>query len=361
MMIARILQVVALLTFTGAAQAGEAEEAELLQVTARFYDLHERGDYKDAIPYGERSIELGAAIFGVNSPEVVTLMNNLTSCLMAAWEYPRAIALGRDALARVEAGGRGSDPSAMRTLLLLARAYADDDLPKGEQALTRALRIGETAYGKDDPRLGDIIRELGHNAFSSPRPLRARRFYERAVKVTENGPPEFAESRALALFELGRFEMAVGNHRSAEKHFLHVLSVRAALRPSDPLQLSARTFLIELYDRMGQPDRATEHVHHLATLQPQAEFNETGWLLKVVPEYPAFVKLEEGKVIIAADIDEMGRVVNARVEESRMSSPFDSAALKSVERWRYKPRVVDGKFVRRDDIRITVIFAANKR
>lgn len=360
-MVSHIVSAFFLLFLVGSAHAAELEQAQFAKVTETFNDMFNRGQYSAAIDYGERSVKLGSAVFGANSPEVTTLMNNLANCHMLAWQYPKAIEVLREALARIDASGAGNDPRAIRTLIILARAYADDDVQKGQEALERALRIGEAAYGKVDPRLGEILRESGNNALVSRSPLRARRFYERAVKVTENAPPEFADSKALALFEMGRYEMALANNRNAEKRFVEVLQVRAGQPSGDPMQLTTRSFLIELYDRMGEEAKATEHVQYLATLQPEEEFHDSKPLLQVVPEYPADVKRQEGQVIIGADIDEAGRVVNARVAESDLPTPFGDAAIKGVNRWRYKPMVIDGKFVRRDDVRIRVIFQLRKR
>jgi len=66
-------------------------------------------------------------------------------------------------------------------------------------------------------------------------------------------------------------------------------------------------------------------------------------------------------VIIAADINEIGRGRKVWIAESRLSTPFDSAALMAVRRSRYKPLVIRGNFVRRDDVRIRVVFAATGR
>lgn len=355
-MYARLISVFSLLFLLGTAQAGELEQAQFVQVITSFNKHYDLGQYKDAIPYGERAVTLATNIYGPNAPEVVVLMTNLVNCHLLTGEWRKAIEVANEALAKIKASGGGNDILAVRTLFLLGRAYGGAEPSKAKDALMRALSIQEASYGKNDPRLADVLRELGNNAMGSRFPLQGRRFFERAVDVTANASPEFAESRAMSLFELGRFEMATANYRAAEKCFLDVLRVRAGQPPSDHLQLMARSFLIELYDRMDEPDKATEHVHYLATLQPEAEFNESRTLLKVVPAYPFAAKPQDGEVMIGATIDETGRVINARVVESDLSTDFENAALKSVSRWRYKPLVVDGKFMRREDVRIRVLF-----
>jgi periplasmic protein TonB len=53
----------------------------------------------------------------------------------------------------------------------------------------------------------------------------------------------------------------------------------------------------------------------------------------------------EGYVLLQFTIDELGRVVNPSGIEAQPRGVFDGAGLKAVERFKYKPRVVDGRAV----------------
>lgn len=68
-------------------------------------------------------------------------------------------------------------------------------------------------------------------------------------------------------------------------------------------------------------------------------------VVKVRPTYPASAQSRgiEGHVLVQFDIDELGRVSNVVVLEATPSGVFERAALKAVERFRYKPRVVNGR------------------
>ena len=65
------------------------------------------------------------------------------------------------------------------------------------------------------------------------------------------------------------------------------------------------------------------------------------------PEYPyrAARRGIEGWVRVAFDVNESGNVENAEVVESDPPGVFDIAATRAVSRWRFKPRVIDGKAV----------------
>jgi periplasmic protein TonB len=69
------------------------------------------------------------------------------------------------------------------------------------------------------------------------------------------------------------------------------------------------------------------------------------------PVYPPEARAEgvEGYVVVRYDVDDEGRVLNARVVESSPDGVFDQAAVRAVSSWRFRPaeqagerRSVDG-------------------
>ena len=70
-------------------------------------------------------------------------------------------------------------------------------------------------------------------------------------------------------------------------------------------------------------------------------------IVKVRPVYPqrALTRGIEGHVLVQFTIDELGRVVNATVLHAEPRGVFERAALQAVERFRYKPRVVNGEAI----------------
>lgn len=68
-------------------------------------------------------------------------------------------------------------------------------------------------------------------------------------------------------------------------------------------------------------------------------------IVQVTPNYPERARRTgtQGYVVVEFTVDTTGAVRDARVIESHPSGIFDRAALISVERSKYKPRVEDGK------------------
>jgi TonB family protein len=63
-----------------------------------------------------------------------------------------------------------------------------------------------------------------------------------------------------------------------------------------------------------------------------------------------------GYVIVEFAITEQGTVDSPRVVEAQPEGLFDSAALKAVSKWTYNPKLVDGKPVRREGVRLKLLF-----
>ena len=81
-------------------------------------------------------------------------------------------------------------------------------------------------------------------------------------------------------------------------------------------------------------------------------------LVRVEPEYPERAKRQriEGWVEIEFTISPAGTVKDARVIGAQPSYVFDRAALRAVGRWRYAPKVEDGKAVERPGVQVRLRF-----
>lgn len=81
-------------------------------------------------------------------------------------------------------------------------------------------------------------------------------------------------------------------------------------------------------------------------------------VVRVNPEYPASARRRgiEGFVTVRFTIGPSGRVTDATVIDSKPPGVFDRSVLKAIRRWRYDPKLVDGKPVARPNQRVTLKF-----
>lgn len=85
-------------------------------------------------------------------------------------------------------------------------------------------------------------------------------------------------------------------------------------------------------------------------------------VVKVTPVYPARAAERgiEGHVLVEFTIDTLGRVADIAVVHADPRGVFDRAALKAVERFRYKPRVVNGIAIPVSGVQHLVSFELNE-
>jgi protein TonB len=85
-------------------------------------------------------------------------------------------------------------------------------------------------------------------------------------------------------------------------------------------------------------------------------------LVRVNPEYPvrAAQRGIEGWVEVEFTISPNGTVKNARVVGYEPSSVFNKAALRAIRKWKYNPKIEDGKPVERPGVIVRLSFRLEK-
>jgi protein TonB len=86
-------------------------------------------------------------------------------------------------------------------------------------------------------------------------------------------------------------------------------------------------------------------------------------LVRVPPQYPASALRRgiEGRVLVEFDVGRSGRVENARVIAAEPGTIFNESALRAVREWRYEPRIIDGRAVSQNRLRIQIPFRMEGR
>jgi protein TonB len=77
-------------------------------------------------------------------------------------------------------------------------------------------------------------------------------------------------------------------------------------------------------------------------------------LVKIAPRYPRKAALagKEGWVKVEFTVTELGTVADVKVLDSKPRRLFDRAAKRAILKWKFKPRVVDGKPVARRAVQV---------
>ena len=112
----------------------------------------------------------------------------------------------------------------------------------------------------------------------------------------------------------------------------------------------------ELGHIVAEPIRASLDLDIGARLQ--ATDGEYLPIVKVAPVYPrrALKRGIEGYVIVEYTVTVTGKVENPVIVTSKPEGVFDNAAIKSASRYKYKPRVIDGRPVEVPGVRTRINF-----
>lgn len=90
--------------------------------------------------------------------------------------------------------------------------------------------------------------------------------------------------------------------------------------------------------------------------------NEAMPIFRVDAAYPErqLARGIEGFVDLSFDVDEIGATKNIQVIAAEPPRSFDKAAMKAVSRWKYEPRVINGKSVYQSNLTTRIRFAIAK-
>lgn len=137
---------------------------------------------------------------------------------------------------------------------------------------------------------------------------------------------------------------------------------KAQQAPPPPQVTAARTTL--------DPSEGAGDISAIATLVEQqaalsGDLSSSGGanrdampLVRIEPEYPINARQNgiEGWAVVQFTISAAGTVKNAVVVASEPGTVFDRAALNAVTKWKYNPKVVDGRPVERSGIQVRFDF-----
>jgi protein TonB len=138
--------------------------------------------------------------------------------------------------------------------------------------------------------------------------------------------------------------------------------VKAEQAPLPPQLALAKTSL--------DPSAGGDAVTAIATLveaqtQQMSQFGGTGGadrdvvpLVRIEPDYPMQARQRriEGWVVVEFTISTAGTVKDAVVVASEPGSVFDRAAIQAVRKWKYNPKIQEGKPVERPGVKVRLDF-----
>lgn len=343
----------------GAAWAGDGA-ADLKAVHAKFEQQLAAGAIEGAIPFAETALELGGKVHGPESREAGILALSLGDLYVAVRDYAKARGvLARTMAIREEIYGENA-PQLIRPLSQLGHVHVGQhDLDAAKDAFRRALAIAKKSAGPATLVTADILLALGQTEYVSAEPKRARHHLLRGIRIYKDRSATTDPNYGSALLSLAKLMRSSGTRLGYQLQGLSVLE--AALPPGDGDILLAHAAIVSTYEEMGKRDDATKHVLYLARHQGKIEDIPMPFY-RVAPFYPSRAAKagRGGYVDLHFTITANGMVKDATAVGGQNLSTFRRAAIDSIEKWRYMPKIVDGEPVEQKDVEVRIEFKVTR-
>ena len=226
------------------------------------------------------------------------------------------------------------------------RISLEEERDRADEYYARAGALADSLWGPSDSRAISVRLDLVHVlkrahgtkwAAEQIRPLRA---------YAAGAGPDSAQLTAIDL-ELAKLELEVKNYDAAIMGYEFLIPrLEASKDPASvPVLQAAYAQLALAHEENGHPEAAAPLRQRLLRTFGTEQRLEP--LMRVKPVYPrdALVAGRGGEVVLLVRIDETGVVTDIDLVSSKPPRIFDKAAIEAVHKWRFKPRIIDGKAV----------------
>jgi TonB family protein len=336
------------------AESTDTDTVDFSQAYQQYNQAVEANNQVDIITYAKQAYDLGATKFGADSIDSAKLAMNWANAIVEQSKQNnngrvvqddsvmKAQQLFESALTVYRQKLPENDIAFVDPLVGLAETTADDAYAK--KVLFEAIDVAQ----ESDNEL--TIAEVKTLAFYR---LTGTDFYTRAVRsfafdaydIYVSKLPENAIKRVNATYLYGALNEAMGKHTKAVDALVEVIKQYQALPYSHPHELRAHALLVDIYQKRGQGDQATEHCIAIGKMTPWNEHQEQTPLFRTPPDYPkSYAKRgKSGWVQLEFTVDEQGFVQSPQVLDSKGGSQFEKESIEALSQWRYAPKFVDGK------------------
>ena len=340
-----------------AATSSADDKAEFQRAYQQYKQHMEAKETPAALDAAARAYTLGSKLFGKKSVNTANLAVNYAILLNDSGDYRQARKILRGKLPVLE-GHYGNDAiELVPALVQLGRVKFDPQRPR--EALEHFSRASWLA-GNHESKL-----------------YRAEQSFDIARELLQRGGIQFAEqyvqsAHAIYTEELQEHDMRLGlssfhmamwaaGRRQFEKAAEYFNGSLAAFEtnedPMRQMESTIRQRLVETYESMEQPDRATEHCLALGARRPWEQPPTPIYRARPVFSRDAIDDKLSGEIELEFTIDEQGYVRNAAITQSSEEA-LNDIAITMIQGYRYAPRFEDGKPISTDGVEYVATLTA---
>jgi len=208
----------------------DLREAEVLAEAARLdkqaFELRRQGQYAEAIPLVQRSLNIRETALGENHPLVAQSLNNLALLYQTQGNYVAAEPLYQRSLNIRETALGENHPDVAQSLNNLAALYqTQGNYVAAEPLYQRSLNIYETALGENHPLVATSLNNLAALYELQGNYVAAEPLYQRSLNIYETALGENHPDVATSLNGLALLYQLQGNYVAAEPLYQRSLNI----------------------------------------------------------------------------------------------------------------------------------------
>ena len=303
-------------------------------------------------------------IFEATDVRLVLLMLNNGKALISGKRYSEARAvLQRCRELAVDIYGKKS-VKLVPVLSSLAETYNENLDPDKQRYYKQARNILRRESGDDSEIYATFMLKAGADILSTTDVSASKPYLKRAHEIFQETGGTSDYQTGVAAFYLGKVEFSNRRFKSSTEHLLNALvAFQGGNEGSIQFELHTRALLVQLYERRGDSDLATEHCIAIGRVSGLRANQDYQPLFRMVPSYPSTMlsRGAEGFVDIAFTVDESGFTRDPEViKTGRGDRGFEKAAIEAVKRFRYAPRFEDGEAVAVENIKTRITFELSR-
>jgi TonB family protein len=324
-------------------------KSQFLQAYKSYQAATEQNDRREMLIAADKAYEFGTSLYPKGSPTLAVLGQNLGEAMLSNRLYDEAL---RQMNATEKLFRQAYKKDAVELIdVYMTRAQVHlrlHDYDAARSDFNRSLKLVSKIDGPDGQLTeASLQTEIGSSLLGTVDAGRSGKYLKDALETYETLLGDSHETTAVARFWYGRYYMAVNNDRKAIQNFEAATAILDAKSPGNEAALISHAFLVNLHEKRGNSEKATEHCHAIGKSSPASGQRNRMPLFVEQPEYPAFLlrSEKEGYVVVELNVDENGFVFDPVIKEVNGDKAFGDAALAAVQSFRYAPAYVDGRAV----------------
>jgi len=344
--------------------------ADLKAAWAKYDASRDSDDAAAHVEAAREVLDVGRDVLPAGDERLPILMLNYAKALNRALELPEAREAAEEALAAAEAIYSKDSIDLLDYWITLGDIFGSlrsESLQS--RAYRKALKLVAGHHGKESEAYGDLAMDAGFKLFVANRSNRSSRLFRQSITAYETSLGATSPKTIAAGLSLGRVEYQLGNYAVAEKQLSQGLPTLVAGGPElAESEMKVRALLVQILERQGKSEAATEHCVAIGRLSSASEDTEFQPLYREAPRYPISMLQTgtQGHVDMEFTVDESGFVrdvvilntvtkrpkgrkriagnaTSAEAAAAGSGEAFEAAALAAVSNFRYAPRIVDGE------------------